>query len=240
MKTLVLDIGNSNIKVATFENSILTEKWVFQDLNDVKPLIEDVAPDQVAACSVVQTKGEIENTLAPHKVLVVDHNTQVPVKNNYGTKETLGIDRLVAVVGATEKESKMPHLIIDIGTCITYDFLDDERTYQGGSISPGVELRFKSMHDYTANLPLILAPFEANLTAKSTKEAMVAGVMYGIVNEIDGVIMQYRQIWTDLKVIVCGGGANSFESKIKASIFAAPDLVLIGLNRILEYNDKSI
>lgn len=239
MDTLVLDVGNSSVKIGAFENSILEDKWTVEDIAASKPILDKFRSRKIAICSVVQSPKELIHQLDGREALVLDKNTPTPIHNNYNTKETLGVDRIAAVVGAESLSYKSDVLVIDIGTCLTYDLLDKNNNYQGGSISPGIELRFKAMHDYTSKLPLIEHISDVDLIGKSTADAIMSGVLHGIRTEIDGIILQYRSKFPDLKVIVCGGGLNSFESKIKASIFAAPDLVLTGLNRILEYNDKS-
>lgn len=239
MDAIVLDIGNSSVKVGAFKNAALEKKWTVKDLNDALLIIDSYQPKHIAMCSVIQSPKELRNQLKGLDALILDKDTLVPIHNNYNTKETLGVDRLAAVVGAESMGNESDTLIIDIGTCITYDLLDHNNHYHGGSISPGVELRFKSMHDYTSKLPLIEDITTVDLVGKSTAEAMISGVIHGVTAEIDGVISQYQSKFPNLGVLVCGGGLFSFESKIKASIFAAPDLVLVGLNRILEYNDES-
>ena len=127
-------------------------------------------------------------------------------------------------------------LIIDIGTCITYDLIDKSGTYQGGGISPGVNMKLKAMHKFTSGLPIVAVRKPADLIGRTTKECMLSGVVNGTIAEIEGVIASYRQFFKDLNIIMCGGDAIFFESKIKDHIFAIPNLVLIGLNQILRFN----
>jgi type III pantothenate kinase len=141
------------------------------------------------------------------------------------------------VCGASYRYAEHACLVIDLGTCITYDYIDAEKNYRGGSISPGLHMRFKAMHTFTARLPLLEpAPDEIALTGTDTKQAMQSGVINGITCEIEGIIKEYRKKFGKLHVIFCGGDATFFENKIKESIFVTPELVLVGLNWILEYN----
>ncbi len=126
-------------------------------------------------------------------------------------------------------------LVIDAGTCITYEFLDDKQNYHGGAISPGVAMRFESMHTFTAKLPLVKPLGDVPLIGNTTETCLQSGVIHGITAEIEGVIQRYLYLYPDMKIILCGGDAHFFENKVNHSIFAAPDLVLMGLNRILNY-----
>ena len=146
------------------------------------------------------------------------------------------------MAGASAALSMFPQqnvLVIDAGTCITYDLIDGDGLFLGGIISPGTRIRFRAMHENTGRLPLIdlnEISYMEPIIGKSTREAMKSGVLNGIKGEMEAFINGYRELYPDLKVIMCGGEAKFFESNLKASIFAIPELVLIGLNRILEYN----
>ena len=173
---------------------------------------------------------------ADMEVLYLSHQTPVPVTMAYATPETLGMDRLAAVIGGREMYKERAVMVIDIGTCITYDYLDGEGVFHGGVISPGVELRYKAMHDYTARLPLLSDREPTVLVGDSTRAAMHSGVINGIVGEIEYMISQFLLKSPDLKVIITGGGAKTFETQIKADIFVALEIVLVGLNRVLDHN----
>lgn len=172
------------------------------------------------------------------KVMQLTPGTPVPVTNNYGTPQTLGMDRLAAVVGASFSFSERDCLIIDAGTCITFDFVDRDAIYYGGSISPGLAMKFKALHTFTSKLPLVeqIEKGETPLIGRNTIECLQSGVSNGTLAEVDGLITEYKQQSPDLIVIGCGGDASFFEKNLKARIFVVPDLVLIGLNRILNYN----
>jgi len=236
---LVVDIGNSSIKVGQFQNNQLTDDWVFQHADEAISFIKKHATPRIIICSVASDSHGLSDQFGEKEIIILDSSTPIPFQNHYKTKNTLGVDRIAALAGAECINYGKNNLVIDIGSCITYDFLDKDSRYHGGSISPGIDLRFKAMNDYTAKLPLLTKYEAVALVGKTTEAAMVSGVINGVLAEMDGIISRYQAKWPDLEVIMCGRAANSFESKLKASIFASPKLVLIGLNRILEYNEKS-
>jgi type III pantothenate kinase len=160
----------------------------------------------------------------------------LPVVNLYATPLTLGVDRLAGVCGAQQIFPLQHCLVIDAGTCITYDFLDKEGKYYGGGISPGLKMRFQAVHTFTAKLPLVTPKGHVPLIGNSTESCIQSGVVNGVLAELDGIIDQYGKKFEGLRVILCGGDAMFFENQLKASIFASPELVLIGLNSILNYN----
>lgn len=168
-----------------------------------------------------------------------DVETSVPIQNRYETPETLGLDRLAAAVGAHEMFPDAHVLVIDAGTAITIDLIM-EGAFIGGSISPGMHLRFESLHRQTKRLPLLKHTADYNYPGRNTHDAVVSGVIQGIVNEIDGTIFSYRKKYSALKVVLTGGDAYIFAEKIKNSIFAEPNLLAKGLNRILIYNVEKI
>ena len=167
--------------------------------------------------------------------------TPIPLKNNYETKETLGTDRLAAVMGSKSIVPNRNVLTINGGTCVTFDLLTDDGIYQGGAISPGLNMRFIALNTFTGKLPLIT--FDENfhdLIGTSTQESILSGVQNGLIAELEGVITQYNSRYKNLAVVVCGGDSNFFVSRLKNSIFAhnliwQPHLVLAGLNAILNY-----
>jgi type III pantothenate kinase len=169
-------------------------------------------------------------------VFMLDHKLPLPIKNNYGTPETLGVDRIAAVCGAQQIFPFQNCLVIDAGTCVTFDIIDKDGVYYGGAISPGMHMRFKAVHTFTARLPLISPVPEAKLIGDSTETSIQSGVINGMAAEMVGIIQRYQVKFNDLRVILCGGDTLFFENKLKASIFASPELVLVGLNSILIYN----
>ena len=168
--------------------------------------------------------------------IYLDERVALPVKIGYETPETLGKDRLAAVVGATYLRPGRNILIIDAGTAITYELVEASGLYKGGNISPGMTTRFRALHQFTSRLPLVMETEEIPLVGTSTGMAIRAGVVNGIVYEMDGYIDTLKAKYPDLLVFLTGGHSFYFERRLKNSIFADINLVLIGLNRILEYN----
>ena len=231
---LIVDFGNTRTKSACFENGELLKVEVHEHLDDWKEWVKSVSYDEVIISNVAHKKT-VESLLPA--AIVLTYKLHFPFQNNYTTPDTLGVDRLALVTGARSlmKETQ-PILVIDLGTCITYDFLDAENIYQGGSISPGVALRAKSMHTFTQSLPLVNGAKATSLVGKSTEEALQSGIYNGVLAEINGVIGRYKNRVGQLEVYLSGGDAELFESKINHSIFVQPNLALIGLNKILELN----
>ena len=236
---LAIDIGNTNSKYGFFEGEALKESGVLEGLEALGRFLAARSQDfdQAIVCSVNYSWEELKAYSPPGcPVTYLDLNTPVPLKLSYDTPETLGMDRLAAAIGAHFEFLGQAVMVIDIGTCITYDFVNEQGVFEGGVISPGMELRYKAMHNYTARLPLLSDTTADRLIGKSTREAMRSGVINGIAGEIDYMISQFMLKSPDLKVIITGGGAKAFESKIKADIFVALKIVLVGLNRVLEKN----
>lgn len=230
---LILDFGNTSIKVACFENKQLTHFFTCQDLSFIYQLIEEKKPLHIIISSV--TKQHLPLVNLPN-LLNLTHQTPLPIKNEYGTPNTLGMDRLAGVIGAMNLFPDTNCLVIDAGTCITYDFITKEKKYVGGSISLGSQMRFKALSNFTNALPLVeFDPF-VSLVGKSTQTAIQSGVFHGILSEMNGIIQSYQAEFGKVQTIICGGDAKYFESKIKAHIFVDSNLVLSGLHTILRYN----
>lgn len=167
---------------------------------------------------------------------MLDHKTPVPINNRYLTPETLGFDRLAAAVGAATVYPGANVLAIDAGTAITYEFVDAQNNYRGGNISPGMEMRFRALHHFTGKLPMIESKMPVSFLGNTTSEAIKAGVIEGMIFEIDGYINTLKKSHHDLKIIITGGDAIFFDKKLKNSIFVNLNLTLHGLNRILRHN----
>jgi type III pantothenate kinase len=226
------------LKPGFFEKDTLLEvKSNLSDRSILKLLKGEDKPDHVLISSVRKGTGRIiqySNKITD--TLVLSHETPLPFKSLYHTPETLGLDRMAAVAGSNILHPKQNCLVVDIGTCITFDLIDESGTYHGGGISPGIEMRLKAMHKFTSKLPIITFNGSTELIGKTTKQCMLSGVANGTIAEIEGILYRYKQFFEDLTIIFCGGGSKFFETKIKEHIFAVPNLVLIGLNRILRYN----
>lgn len=234
---LVIDIGNTSVKAALFSGMVMKEAHV--QLSELEELLQK----NKVVRAIVSRSGQnhdADELLRQYKVPVTHlHSlTPLPIGIAYRTPETLGADRIAGSVGANALFPDQNVLKIDFGTCITYDFINAKNVFEGGSIAPGMMLRFKAMHNYTAKLPLIdpMQFTSYGLVGNDTAHAMVSGVMNGIKSEVDGIINEYKNRFNDLKVVVTGGDAGLFATLLKSEIFARPYLVLEGLNTILNYN----
>lgn len=236
MSNIVIDIGNSRIKAAVFKGSILESKWLFYDISELEGLFSK-PHDHVIVASVKNSGDDmLRRSVAKGKKIGLSSKTPLPIQIKYATPHSLGVDRIGAVCGAYQLFPNKNCLIVDVGTCINYEFLDRDGNYWGGIISPGINMRFKAMHTFTAQLPLLEGVKEPELIGNTTTTCLQSGVMNGILEEIKGIIGRMRIKYPTLKVLLCGGDATFFENQLKPSIFAAPELVLIGLNRILLHN----
>ena len=245
MITLLIDIGNTRTKIALYNHGVIMirvplEKITTKDIQ----LIKDEYPGIKGAIlsTVRERQADLAEALQEAFPLFIelDHSTPTPIENCYETPKSLGLDRLAAAIGANSMYPDTNLLVIDAGTAITYEVINSKNQYLGGNISPGLNTRFKSLHEFTGKLPLIKAGEEEEFFGKNTEQAIRLGVQQGIINEIDGVITHFNKSYPDNKVILTGGDANFFVNKLKNSIFVEFDLIEKGLNRILEYNAQSI
>lgn len=234
---LVIDSGNSAAKVGIFKDEKLMEKLTFYSSHELERFVQRTEFTNLIISSVRSDEEAIAawGAKARNK-FILNRALPLPLKNLYETPETLGMDRLAGVCGARELFPASDCLVIDAGSCITYDFVDKEGNYHGGSISPGLNMRFKAVHTFTAKLPLVPAKAGVGLIGRSTEACIQSGVVNGLLAEIEGIVGLYDKKFPDLRVILCGGDAGFFENQLKASIFASPELVLIGLNSILIHN----
>ena len=237
---LAVDIGNTNTKVAWFEDKKLSNTKVFEAFpqEEIVQILSDKKCKGTIVSSVKKLSLEFSDFLTQKQILLFSALTPLPLKVDYATPKTLGVDRIAAAVGAKALFPGENVLCFDFGSCITTEFVDHLGVYKGGSIAPGMNLRFKSMHTFTDQLPLI-APQQISslpVTGNSTESCMVSGVVNGILFEIQGMISYYELKYPNLKVVFTGGDATYFESLLNMKIFVDPYLVLKGLNEILEYN----
>ncbi len=237
---LIVDIGNTFVKLAVFEGNNLIELTQEEHLST--SIIDQYFSKYAiksGAFSSVRASGEEESLLKKYNFLKLTHLTPLPLQNHYKTPETLGVDRLAAVVGAKSFLKDIDLLIIDIGTCITYDFINSKNEYLGGAIAPGFQMRFKALHHFTEKLPLIsFSKEKLKTTGDTTESSIVSGVYSGMKNEIEGTINDYLSQYETLKIVVTGGDINLFDLEPKNRIFADEFLVLKGLNEILNYNEN--
>ena len=237
---LVVDIGNTLLKLAVFDGGRLVAQQCVGELRE-ETFAGLLGGARAARAVVASTRGE-----APAIVEAVRRHTDylleftpappVPIGNAYLTPATLGRDRLAAAVGAATLYPGRNALIVDFGTAVTLDFVSADGVFRGGCISPGMAMRFRALHEYTAALPLCDATDSAELLGRTTDEAVRLGVMNSLAFEIEGYIARMQGEIEDLCVIFTGGDTNFFAKRIKNTIFANCNLVFWGLNRILEYN----
>jgi type III pantothenate kinase len=234
---LVIDSGNSAAKVGIFDHEKLVEKFSFPDAEKLQSFLQANTFETLLVSSVKADAASILSWAArTEKKFILKQGLPLPVKILYDTPHTLGMDRLAGVCGAIQLFPGQNNLVIDAGTCITYDFVDKEFAFHGGGISPGLNMRFQAVHTFTAKLPLVSPKAGVQLVGRTTETSIQSGIVNGVLAEIEGMIRLYREKFSGLQVILCGGDTGFFENQLKASIFASPDLVLIGLNSILIYN----
>jgi type III pantothenate kinase len=237
MLQLALDIGNTSIKAGLFQQNELLEKKLFTEQEEVREWWQG----KNISKAIISNVGKEWVLPIPFPTFFFgEKELSLPIQNAYKTPHTLGKDRLAAAIGAHSIFPGYPCLVVDMGTCITYDFVTERATYLGGAISPGLNMRFRAMHEFTARLPLIEEiKSEPELIGNTTEECMLSGVLNGIYFEMEKTIDTYTSKYPGLKVLLCGGDVPFFESIIKGHIFAFPNLVLQGLNHTLLYNAHS-
>ncbi|MEL6810451.1 MAG: type III pantothenate kinase [Bacteroidota bacterium] len=238
---LIIDVGNTFIKLAVFQQNELLHKVNSTSEDFVSTLASLHVSYPEIHYGIVSSVGAFSQTqlnmlMATVPLLILSHETNLPFTNEYATPTTLGVDRIALVSAAAAQYPKENVLIIDAGSCITYDFLNAENSYLGGAISPGIEMRYKAMNHYTANLPLLDTEIPEHLIGDSTNNSMHIGVILGVLNELEGFIDRYNENFPDLTVILTGGDAHFLRDRIKNDIFANSNFLLEGLNHILEIN----
>ena len=237
---LCIDQGNSSTKIAVFDQNKLIDQFTYEffELNALLNVLEKYDLQACILSSVrsenVELIRELENTFSTF--IQLSNKTLIPIENLYKTPETLGKDRLAAVIGAAYLKPETDILVVDAGTAITYDFIDSKNKYHGGNIAPGINLRLRSLHEFTQKLPLVAAQAETPFLGIDTNSAILSGAIYGIVFEIDGYINTLKIKYPKLSIFLTGGSTFYFDNKLKSTIFVEKNLVLIGLNRILQYN----
>jgi len=238
---LIIDVGNTLVKYAVFDGKkLLTDQQSKMEgfAQKIKAIFE-VYPkiDHAIIASVVRLPDKIFKVLSLFcPVHLLSQTSKIPFRNSYASPETLGIDRIALATAAFYKYPSSNVLVIDMGTCITYDIINDHGEYLGGAISPGAAMRYRAMHKQTDGLPqLSLSPI-MDAIGDTTESSMHSGVVNGITLELEGIISQYDQRFSHLTVILTGGNAQFFAKRLKNSIFANSKFLLEGLNYLLEYN----
>lgn len=237
--SLAIDAGNTRVKIGVFENEQLVDVLRF-------------GPDETARLKAfLQENGQLPAILASVKadkdtrwirqwlsdVVLFQTTMPLPLKMGYETPETLGVDRICNAIGAFSTVQNNC-LVIDVGTCIKYDLVTADGTYQGGAISPGIELRYKSMHTFTGKLPLIEDTLQPQPIGKNTRDAMRSGVMHGMRHEMEGFITFYESLYPELTIFLTGGASKHFDLGGKSNIFADENLTLKGLQLTLAHYDR--
>jgi len=237
---LIVDTGNTRVKLAVFEKDTLVEVLFIEVnnfLSETKKILKKyrITAGILSNVSFISEKElqKLQNIL---NLLVLSSSTNVPFTNLYETPETLGVDRIGLVAAAVNKYSEKNILIIDAGTCITFDFVNEQSEYLGGAISPGIEMRYQALHKFTVKLPILEKKGPKNFIGNNTNESIHSGVVNGVINELEGVIGQYKSKYSDLTVVLTGGDTNFLAKQLKSSIFANQNFLLEGLNEILIFN----
>lgn len=242
---LVVDIGNSFIKFAVFSQNemVVTKSQKQFDEKLMNAILEAYPGLQSAIVSNVRNDKILFLSKYTEKINIIQfsHTTPIPIKNSYKTPETLGKDRLAAAIGAHDMYPGENLLIIDAGTSITYDMVNLEGEYLGGSISPGIKMRFDALHTFTGKLPLIKPVWDKDIEmiGNTTEDAILSGVQFAVLREMEGMIEAYKQKFMRLKILLTGGDHIYFDKYLKNNIFAAPNLVLTGLKKILDFNEEA-
>ncbi len=240
---LVVDIGNTLVKFAVFkQNEIVALEYLKTiGATDLEEIIKSYPELTSGIVSTVRDESLnfFHDFSQQVRFIEFDFQTKLPVKNLYMSPKTLGKDRIASTVGAWELFKNTNILIIDVGTSITYDLLTAKGEYLGGGISPGIEMRFKALHTFTDKLPLVQPEWDnaTPLIGNTTESSILSGVQHAVLCEVDGMIDQYKQQFSELKIIVTGGDHKYFDKYLKNNIFAAPNLVLTGLKKILDFNE---
>ncbi|WP_269240628.1 type III pantothenate kinase [Flavobacterium limnophilum] len=241
---LAIDVGNTRIKAAVFEGTTVLDNFVFlkteleKNIQNILKKHEKLTHLVVSSVSDVEKQAfsAFENLV---KVHFVSHNDPFPFVNCYETPQTLGIDRMVNAAGATLQFPNQNRLVIDAGTCVTYDFIDESNNYQGGAISPGLGLRYAALHNFTAKLPLLELEKPEHFMGKSTSKSIHSGVVNGLVYEIDGFIDEYKALCPKFIIILTGGDTVFLAKRLKNTIFANSNFLLESLNQLFQYKIKN-
>ena len=232
----IIDIGNSRIKSSKVQDNKILESKTWEELE----LLVEALPKnkKTIICSVKHNSEQIKNIFGD-EVFIFNNHSKLPIHINYFTPQTLGYDRIASAVGAQYLFPSEDLLIIDAGSCITYDLLI-KNSFEGGLISPGFKMRLKAMHEMTGQLPDVTEKSDQytwELIGKSTASCMISGAKNGLKNEINGIISQLKEKYATLKIVMTGGDAVLFENSLKGSIFVRSNLIPLGLNQILINNE---
>ena len=236
---IAIDIGNTRTKIGLFEDNELALVFYYtnnDEINLKKILLENEINKAIISSTIEIPTNILKELQQIKTVLVLDENTKLPFENNYSSKNTLGKDRLALIAAATGQFPNQNNLVIGCGTCITFNFVNINNQFLGGSIHPGLKMRLQAMHTFTGKLPLVPLENGIDLIANDTKSNLQTGVLYAATKEIDGMIDEYLVKFPEMNIIITGGDSVLLDYRLKNQIFAIPNFTLIGLNHILEYN----
>ncbi|MFQ3332900.1 MAG: type III pantothenate kinase [Thalassomonas sp.] len=236
---LIIDIGNTAVKTALFEDKQLVSSAVLDTyaLQNILVFVGSHTISSAIISSVTALNPDTEKIIQHFNALFLNENTPLPITIDYKTPNTLGRDRIAAVVGASVLFPKQDVLVFDAGTCLTIDFVNKEKVYKGGRISPGIMMRYKALNQFTNKLPLCEFTESSMLLGDDTNSSIISGVQQGILAEVRDIINVYKKENKKTVIAVTGGDCFFFEKELKSSIFANPFLVMEGLNEILDYNE---
>ena len=241
MKTVCLDLGNTRMKAALFDNGILTDSILLEGdgIETIQSIVNDYKPDKSILSSVIHHSPEIERILEErtrfHKL---SHLTKLNFTVPVGKPETMGADRLALAAAVVHNFPSKNNLVVGLGSCITYNFINKYSQFLGGGISPGMEMRLNSLHDYTALLPVVKKDWNFPLIGYDTRTNILSGVILGMAKEIEGIIDSYSDKYRNFNVVLTGGDCTYFAHLFKNKIFADPDLLYKGLYAISETNNE--
>lgn len=239
--SLCLDFGNTRLKVAVFNGRDFQEEINLPEatVESITALMNQWKPKKVILSSVINHDSAIESIIAEQTAFHrLSHASLLPLTTPVGKPETIGADRLALVAAAVDLFPKQHNLVIGLGTCITYNFINNQHEFLGGSISPGMNMRFRAMHEQTALLPYIKAESPFPLVGYDTKTNLLSGVIWGMTKEIDGIIDEYALKYSNFNVLLTGGDMPFFVPHLKNRIFADPNLIFKGLYAISEFNNR--
>jgi len=248
---LIADIGNTRSKLAVFQKDVLLSNQLYSKLLGFEDFEQFIKKNKTIKNLIYSTVGKFDFEPSSLKIsgqfIKLSHKTSLPIEILYSSKNTLGSDRIALAVGGSNKVNGKSVLIIDAGSCITFDFVNAKKQYLGGSISPGLNMRFKSLNTFTANLPLLTHNKlnKTKLIGKTTNDSIFSGIINGTISEVIGMVNKFQEKFSSFDIIITGGDYQVFEKALsthpfskKNMIFADPNLVLTGLNAILNFNVK--
>jgi type III pantothenate kinase len=240
---LAIDIGNTRIKAAVFEANTLLELFIFtkEELLQKSTSILQQYPNitNIVVASVGKTeKNDLKSLENKVQIHFITHENKFPFENLYTTPTTLGIDRMVLATGAILQFPNQNRLIIDAGTCITYDFVNGHNQYLGGAITPGIQMRYEALNQFTDKLPLLSKSIPDNFIGNSTSQSIHSGVINGTIHEIEGFIEEYKSQYAKFIIILTGGDSDFLAKRLKNTIFAHSNFLIESLNQTFQYNQK--